>query len=96
MSLSKHTVDQLTQALLPEVLDTLRRDQKFNDMLTERIGDAVCRKLGSVNSDGSCAIDSGINGDLIASIKSKIQLCSILDADRTGLGILSHFRSKKI
>jgi hypothetical protein len=96
MSLSKQTIEQLSDVLIHDVIDTLRRDQRFNDMLTERIGDAVCRKLGSVNSDGTCAIHNGINSDLIAAIKSKIQISSISDADRSGLGILSHLRNRKL
>ena len=96
MSLSKQTIEQLSDVLIHDVIDTLRRDQRFNDMLTERIGDAVCRKLGLVNSDGTCAIDNGINSDLIAAIKSKIQISSISDADRSGLGILSHLRNRKL
>ena len=38
------------------------------------VGDAVCRKLGKINSDGSCSIDGQINRELILTILSRVKL----------------------
>lgn len=76
MSLSNTSIVQIADALVPEVIEYLKKDEeaKLQIVLAELVGDAVCKKLGKTNSDGTCSIDGQINRELILTILSKISL----------------------
>ena len=76
MALSNSSIVQIADALVPEVIDYLKRDEeaKLQILLGELVGDAVCKKLGKTNPDGTCSIDGQINRELILNILSKITL----------------------
>ena len=76
MSLSNTSIVQNSDALVPEVIDYLKKDEesKLQILLVELVGDAVCKKLGKTNPDGTCSIDGQINRELILNILSKITL----------------------
>ena len=79
MSLSNTSIGQIADALVPEVIDYLKKDEesKIQILLCEMVGEAVCRKLGKVNSDGSCSIDGQINRELILTILSRVKLHAV-------------------
>tara|TARA_R100001443_G_C3236121_1_gene149588 strand:+ start:228 stop:506 length:279 start_codon:yes stop_codon:yes gene_type:complete len=79
MALSNTSIVQIADALVPEVIDYLRKDEesKIQILLGEMVGDAVCRKLGKTNSDGSCSIDGQINRELILTILSRVKLHAV-------------------
>ena len=76
MSLSNTSIVQIANALVPEIIEYLKKDEeaKLQIVLAELVGDAVCKKLGKTNSDGTCSIDGQINRELILTILSKISL----------------------
>ena len=76
MSLSNTSIVQIADALVPEVIEYLKKDEeaKLQILLVELVGDAVCKKLGKTNPDGTCSIDGQINRELILTILSKISL----------------------
>ena len=76
MSLSNTSIVQIADALVPEVIEYLKKDEdaKLQILLVELVGDAVCKKLGKTNPDGTCSIDGQINRELILNILSKITL----------------------
>ena len=76
MSLSNTSIVQIANALVPEIIEYLKKDEeaKLQILLGELVGDAVCKKLGKTNSDGTCSIDGQINRELILTILSKISL----------------------
>ena len=55
MALSNTSIMQIADALVPEVIDYLKKDEeaKLQILLGELVGDAVCKKLGKINSDGT-------------------------------------------
>ena len=76
MSLSNTSIVQIANALVPEIIEYLKKDEeaKLQIVLAELVGDAVCKKLGKTNSDGTCSIDGQRNRELILTILSKISL----------------------
>ena len=76
MAISSKSIDKIADALVPEVIDYLKKDEeaKLQILLGELVGDAVCKKLGKTNSEGTCSIDGQINRELILTILSKISL----------------------
>ena len=76
MALSNTSIMQIADALVPEVIEYLKKDEeaKLQILLVELVGDAVCKKLGKTNPDGTCSIDGQINRELILTILSKISL----------------------
>ena len=62
MPLSSKTIQDLSSALLPEVMDYIMEDERWIDFLHEIIPDAVQNKLGDVDNDlkfelGMCIMD---------------------------------------
>jgi hypothetical protein len=51
MALSNKTIQDLSSALLPEVIDYIMEDERWVDFLHEIIPDAVQNKLGDVDED---------------------------------------------
>jgi len=51
MPLSNKTIQNLSSALLPEVVDYIMEDERWVDFLHEIIPDAVQDKLGDVDED---------------------------------------------
>ena len=76
MAISSKSIDKIADALVPEVIDYLKKYEEANlqILLGELVGDAVCKKLGKTNPDGTCSIDGQINRELILNILSKITL----------------------
>ena len=67
MSLSNTSIVQIANALVPEIIEYLKKDEeaKLQIVLAELVGDAVCKKLGKTNPDGTCSIDGQINSCLL-------------------------------
>lgn len=51
MPLSTKTVNNLSSALLPEVLDYIMEDERWVDFMQEIIPDAIRDKMGDVDSE---------------------------------------------
>ncbi len=51
MALSNNTVQKLSDALTPEVIDYIFNDERWVDFLHEIIPDAVQDKLGDIDED---------------------------------------------
>jgi hypothetical protein len=62
MPLSNKTIQNLSSALLPEVVDYIMEDERWVDFLHEIIPDAIEEKLGNVDENlkfvlGMCIMD---------------------------------------
>ena len=51
MALSNNTIQNLSDALTPEVVDYIFNDERWIDFLHEIIPDAIEEKLGDVDND---------------------------------------------
>ena len=54
MTLSKQTVNKLSDALTLEVIDYILNDPRTNTFVMNMVSEALCEKLGNKNEDGSC------------------------------------------
>ena len=60
MTLSKETVNKLSDALTLEVIDYIVNNPKTNTFLYDMVNEALCEKLGNKNDDGSCSFDGSL------------------------------------
>ena len=69
--LSKETIRKLADALVPEVIAYIHKDDR---LFASYIGAVVCDSLGRRNRDGSCSINGGLNGELVREIAKRIRV----------------------
>jgi hypothetical protein len=51
MSLSNRTIQRLSDALAPEVVDYILNDERWLDFMIEMCNDAVSEKMGMIDTD---------------------------------------------